>query len=678
MFVVMAWFADRIQSAESVAHARQRFDAAVSALVPESFLRLDSGGDDWGLTVLRAPDEGAWRWPLLAEADGVTAVSLGVPIGLDATTGSSGPVRLALRLLQGDDVHVDVVPAFGLIAVEGGHRFAIQQDWLGMCRLFIGESAGVTVFGNRPSLVAKVLGGPEGPDHDGWASYAACGHFGGESSPVRGVRLLGPGHRVTGRRRDGGGWDLTAQTRFCVDDVIKAGIAARGGGLDEAMDMAAHGLATTGSSVGALYDAPITLGLSGGRDSRLIAASLIAGGRLPEFHTNVDMAAEGDTARVLLDILRDRRGLDPSHRLFRVGSQSVVLKLGLRERVLRLQGLYDYQFPSTYTVRFPGPARLPVKARPVSFSGAGGELATGYWYPADQSKTNPAAGRNGRMGRSAAAAAMRSLLASGGDSAVTEAVRTRETARIGRLLDHGEALGLRGLELVDLVYLLERVRRWYSSAYFVGMVTPFLSPSFVAASFALSPEGKRNRSFHTGLLDRFLPEWTDVPYVSGSTGPSTAVRISAGDGLEVLHGLLDTTHGTIASLLRRDAVAAALVECAGGRGSSRSHKILQHFAYLAVASQQLEPDGVRAATGSYAAFMRATATGHRPRSLVPAPLSRIAGHLGFLKNTWLGRWAWSRIRMVVVRMRRRVLARAAQRPASLLPGRWRYRSRTAR
>ena len=347
---------------------------------PQIYARHDAGGDDWGLTVRHAPDLGAWRWQVLAEADGVTAVSLGVPVGL-RRNGTQGPVPLATKLLRGEDFHAEVVPPFGLMAIENGRQFAIQQDWLGMCRIFTAEAGGVTVFSSRPGLVARFLGQSVIPDDDGWMSYAACGHFGGASSPVRGVRLLGPGQRVIGRRRDGGGWDLTDETRLSVDDLISAGIAARADGLDAALDQAAEGLAAAASSVDNLYDAPIRLGLSGGRDSRVIAASLVSRGRLPTFHTNADIAAEAEVAQELMAILRDKRGLQPSHSVYYVGRETIVLSLGLRERLLRFQTLYDYQFPSTYSVRHPGPGRLPTQAPPASFSGAGGELATGYWYP---------------------------------------------------------------------------------------------------------------------------------------------------------------------------------------------------------------------------------------------------------------------------------------------------------
>ena len=532
-----------------------------------------------------------------AESGGVTAVSLGVPVGL-RHTGTQGPLPLARSLLRGEDFHAEVVPPFGLVAVENGRQFAIQQDWLGMCRIFTAEAGGVTVFSSRPGLVARFLGQPVTPDYDGWMSYAACGHFGGSISPIRGVRLLGPGLRVSGRRRDSGGWELTEETRFSVDDLISAGVAARADGLDAALDQAAEGLAATASSVDGLYDAPITFGLSGGRDSRVIAASLIARGRLPNFHTNADIAAEAEVAQEFLDILRDKRGLQPSHSVYQAGQETVVLSLGLRERLLRLQAVHDFQYPPTYSVRHPGSGRLPAQAPPVSLSGAGGELATGYWYPKAHSA---GAGHSDALGTSrkdrsrAEAAALGHLLPGSVAWALPDMVRSAEVAHIRSLFDRGEALGLRGLELIDLAYLIERVRRWYSSAYNIGMITPFLSPGFVSATFAASPDEKRNRLFHGALLRRLLPEWEGVRYVSGASAQSTAARISDGDGLEVVHGLLDTVHGRLANLMRRDAVAAALVECAGGVRTSRSERPLQHFAYLAVASEQLEPEGIRPA-----------------------------------------------------------------------------------
>jgi hypothetical protein len=648
MHVVLAWFADRPVSPQTVSSARQRFDHAVSSIVPDTYQRHDFGGDDWGLVVLHPPEGPAWRWQTLAEEGGVRAVSLGVPVGADL---AGGPVGLARRLLRGDDTHADVVPPFALMALDEA-EFAIQQDWLGMCRVFTGQTNGVTAFCSRPSLLASFLGNTVTPDYDGWASYALCGHFGAGSSPVQGVRLLGPGERVTGRRRDPGGWDLHSHTGFSADDLVLRGIRLRARGLEEAVELAAQGLITTANAVNDLYAEPVTLGLSGGKDSRLIAASFIAAGELPSFITNEDEPAEGETATVLVDILRDKLGLEPEHRLVRAGTPAVVKNMGLRERISRLHLLYDSQFPSTFLVRWPGPERLPAAARPLSLTGAGGEMAVGYWYPTASDTDDRAV---------AEATAISNLLSAVDPSVVAESVLTLERARIIDLIDHGATLGLEGLELVDYVYLMERVRRWYTSAYFVGMVTPFLAPGFVAASFALSPRQKRDRVLHSRLLERFMPEWTDVPYFSGRSARSTAARTWDGDGLEVIHRLLDTTHGDLAHLLRRDVVATTLARCATSQGTLRQERTLQQFAYIAAASQSLEPQGVRAPSQTYEQFVAAiveppasvtTPSAASKRTAIPAWVSLIAARLRFLKATPQGQSIWTAVRTRAIRARR--------------------------
>ena len=84
MFVVLAWFSARTVSESERLAAQSRFDAAVTDLVPETFVRHDTGGPDWGLSVLSLGDQGAYRWPVITSAGPVTAVSLGLPVGVEA------------------------------------------------------------------------------------------------------------------------------------------------------------------------------------------------------------------------------------------------------------------------------------------------------------------------------------------------------------------------------------------------------------------------------------------------------------------------------------------------------------------------------------------------------------------------------------------------------------------
>jgi asparagine synthase (glutamine-hydrolysing) len=189
---------------------------------------------------------------------------------------------------------------------------------------------------------------------------------------------------------------------------------------------------------------------------------------------------------------------------------------------------------------------------------------------------------------------------------------------------------------------MERLRRWITSAYHLNMVSPFLAPDVVAATFALTPEQKRDRLLHAGLLERFVPEWAQIPYVSRRSGPSTATRIWDGDGLPAVHELLDTTGGDLVRLLRRDAIERAVVACARGNGTVGDEKALQQFACLAAAAQRLEPDAVRPPTRRYAAFLAASPARRQRR--VPAVVSVLATRLSFVKRTRAGRLLWDAAR----------------------------------
>jgi asparagine synthase (glutamine-hydrolysing) len=616
MYVVLAWFSDRTLS-EGERHAgRVRFESAVSDVVPETYLRHESGGADWGVTVLHPGEQGAYRWPMVATEDAVTAVSLGLPVGADAT---GGPVALARRLLSGGDVHREVVPPFGLLALDRDERFAVQQDWLGMCRLFTGTANGITAMCSRPSALATFLHGTVEPDLEGWASYAICAQFGGDLSPIRGVRLLQPGERVTGQRRSGGGWTLANQRGYGVDDVVMSGLAAQGRPVGESLDLAAQAITTTASSVGDLYADQMSLGLSGGKDSRLIAASLIAAGQLPKFITNEDTAAEGEVARELTKILRDKHGLQPDHELVRSGAPASVLNVGLHQRTAQLQRRYDFQFPSTYTARPAVPALLAVNAAPPSFSGAAGELATGYWYPEVD-------------GEAPEQLALTRLMSGVPGDVATESAAASQRARINGLIDHAKSIGLSDLHLLDYIFLMERVRRWSTSAYSVGRVTPLLSPGFIATTFALTVDQKRAWLLHTELIKRLVPEWSEVPFVRVTTGKSTAVRVWEGDGVQVIADLLDTAHGPITQLIRRDAVEKALRTVV--RKKRGDQHALRQFTWLAVASQQLEPGTARPSTS--ATYARVTAP-PKPKPAKPAkpPVKRWRSRLRWVKKTWL-------------------------------------------
>src|SRR5262245_32237615 len=181
MHVMMGWFSRQALPSSGPDEAAlfggpaARVAQVLGKIVPDSYVRHDFGGADWGLAVCEIGERDGWRWPVVASKGSVSAISLGIPLGLAVETGA---VDLARRQLSGEDVLAAVAPPFGLTAVDGDRRVVVKQDWLGMCRIFTGEQDDIVYVATRPGLIADLLG--RTPDRAGWSSYVACGHFGGE------------------------------------------------------------------------------------------------------------------------------------------------------------------------------------------------------------------------------------------------------------------------------------------------------------------------------------------------------------------------------------------------------------------------------------------------------------------------------------------------------------------
>lgn len=570
MYALFAWFSHHPDSRNEKSALAGAL-ASIEPLIPSTFDRHVLGDHSWGVTWWHAPTAGS-SWPQFERSGEIDAVSMGMPVG---RLGVRGPAALARSVISDGDNLADILPPFGLMGVEGSRHVVVQQDWLGMARLFVGSNDRHLVISNRPSAVAHALGSSD-PDLDGWSSYVTAGHFGGLSSPFRGVRLMSPGERLDGRRDGSGTWAFSSTPSNSVERVINR-YRASPPALDELVDVAAQALRDVAVSVTELAGDRLALGLSGGKDSRLIAAAFLAGGTRPAFVTNEDTIAEGETARRLIAAFDDLRGERLDHRLVRSGSAPDVTAVGLTTRVARLQSLYDFQFPSSYCVRAAPSDRFPATASPVSVTGAGGELATGYWYPNHLPTVGPV--DDEALQREIVS----HLLGAVPGPAVAEWVRADQESRCRGLMSEAHGVGLIGLEVLDYIYLVERMRRWSTSAYSPSMVTPFLSPDVVAVMFALTPHQKAERSLHSALLARLAPEWADIPFVSITTGRSTATRVWDGDGLESLCDLFDSAQAGLVPLMSRSFVEGCLLGAVAG-GKRQTEKTLQQFAWVAVAS----------------------------------------------------------------------------------------------
>jgi asparagine synthase (glutamine-hydrolysing) len=588
-------------AADAARHAR--LEAATHAVAGESWTWHSLRGEGWGLVVAHAPAPG-WRWPFVHSSAGGArgpagdarparvVFSVGIPLG----TTHSEPEALAAALSAGKDVQAEIAPPFALVVVDDvAGKAVVQQDWLGMARLFARETDGVLGLCTRPTLVPAADGGGTAPDVDAWAGYTVASAFRGADSPVAGVRLLDPGERVTLERPPGSrSWTVNREARFGLDDLVRTGLGARAAagqaseGVEavpsEITERAAAGMARVAASVARHYDGEVELGLSGGKDSRVITAALIAAGIRPVLRTNTTIPAEGETAALLVKRLRASRGLELDHRMNAADVSGAVVGRPLLERAERLRVRYDHQFPSTYLTR-PAATTVPAVMRAPSFTGGGGEILTGYWYPRGDDAVRPGDAPDG-PGLTRADMARHLVVTSAGFTRLPDLPRGLTTAHeshVESVVEHAAGLGLAGLDIADYAYLTERMRRLNSAAYEAGMALPFMAPEVVEAAFALTPAQKASSTLHRGIIGALTPEWADVAFVSGGAPPGRFARIWDGDGRATLELLVAGERGRLAALLGPDAVRTALAASAGPRPGGLERRLLEQFVTLVVA-----------------------------------------------------------------------------------------------
>jgi asparagine synthase (glutamine-hydrolysing) len=533
-------------------------------------------GPGWGV-VARIPDSGSWRWPLAAVDEDLMSVSFGLPVGLPSGT-RAGP--LARRLLEDPTALDGVVPPFAMAVVDRAQqRAVIQQDWMGMGQVYEFVHQGVLVVTNRPTLAPHFLGEWVTPDLRGWSHYIAGGFFAQETSPVAGVRILMPGERLELRAGADSFWQVHRRHCTSVDDIVQQSVGA-GFDRDKRLEMATSGLKRAGASLADLWPGSFRFGLSGGRDSRLVAAVMLSGGVRPEFFTTADDPTEAEAAERLLALTRDARGLDLAHERVYASDRKQVLDAGLETRAERLLQRYDFLFPSTYLARPSPPTAEPAALSAPTVGGAHGELVADRWIPK--------AWLTGQKTPSRADLVIQ-LMRWLGASDVDRECQSQATARnvdvyINQIADHALGLGLDPVGAISYGWLVERMRRFSTQIHLFHQVTPLLTPEFVLAAFATTHEERLGLTVHKTLTERLMPEWDGVPYVKNTSGLAAKqiIRVWDGDGAAALGRLVSSATGPLAALVTRDGIRHALNEAGRGRGGNVEDAALRNFTLLAV------------------------------------------------------------------------------------------------
>jgi hypothetical protein len=519
-----------------------------------------------------------WNWNLVSRDEEGLVATIGLPVGLDDTVLSGGPIGVGRGVLAGRSILDGVVPPFGILATNGT-QFAAQQDWFGMASIYVYRSHGVVAFSNRPILLPYVFGAAIHPDVEGFARYAACDAFVGSVSPVRGVKPLGPGEAFIGKRSSDNTWTISVSQGTCLDDAAVAGARLDADADVEALAVASFSRAT--SSLAQLWPATdlMRFGLSGGRDSRLLAASLLAEGISPRFYTNTENPEEGVVASRLIELARGTGRSGIVHDLVPPRNACSVETIGIQQRLTDLFRHYDFSYRRQFVLRGRRiqDARIPA----ATINGALGGIAWGAWVPErwTQSSGNPAKELE---------VALRSGLVTKAGGPLCEPATGWVDAYLGELINHAALLGLNQVQSLTWMYCASRGRTWPTARHNLHQTMLYATPEFVSAVIALPLRRIKSSGFHRRLTEQLLPEWTGVAYVHVG-GAEATPRIWDGDGLQLLTELFDGSTAELTWMLDRSKVGTALHRLHRGtlddRRMATANRLLTTFAVLGEAER---------------------------------------------------------------------------------------------
>jgi Asparagine synthase len=389
--------------------------------------------------------------------------------------------------------------------------------------VYLAETGGGVVISDRASWAAAVTGRIGDPDPAMIGAFLSLGYPVGAATPFRGVAALGEDRAL---RLSGG---RLAVTRAGREEERPAGPPRVAAGP------VAAGRVAAGRVGAALFEAvrplgeanaPVELSLTGGKDSRLVAAALTAA-RVPFLARTHGFAGHPDV--VVAGLIADRLGLEhtvtPPRPPGEPGEPGEPDEADVLRRLRAAVVVSDGMLSAFENVGWPDPQ---VAGEPVQVGGHGGELLRGGYAQAAWSSLA------GPLGAAAAAELFRrmttrrlSLLRPG-----------PARAYLASLVPPAAALARGPLAALDDFYLVNRAGRWSAAARQAYLLrSPLSQPLFadrvVRAARAVPLRDRMNERLHRDVLGMLCPVLLGVPLAGAGwhgVPPTPATVLTAPPG----------------------------------------------------------------------------------------------------------------------------------------------------
>jgi asparagine synthase (glutamine-hydrolysing) len=384
-----------------------------------------------------------------------------------------------------------------------GATLTAEVDTLGYFSLFVYQRDSDIAL--SPSILQLLaLGADPEPDPVALAVFHRIGHFLGEDTPFRHIKVLPPGGRLV--------WQNGAAKITGTVPIPREQALTRAQAVEAFIELPRSALRRFLAD----WDGPMILPLSGGRDSRHILLELAHQGRKPDmtvtFHQGGrHLDREGQAARALSERAGVRHTiLGHARRRLRDAVRAVLLTQLCADEHAQMMPMHDFLHGH------PGAAAL---------DGIGGDILTN---PDDSAADFFGRARQGDYDGIARrlTAGHGSVISRHGNAGGAGAIYSRdlEEAAIARI-----AAAIRAFDGAPDPYqaywFWNRTRREiaFVSTGILGpaarVACPFLSPEFVELGLSLPFAVTRDQKLHDDAIAKAYPDFADIPYQSGFQTP---------------------------------------------------------------------------------------------------------------------------------------------------------------
>lgn len=414
--------------------------------------------------------------------------------------------------------YVQPLPPYGEVLLDiANGKLEATTDYAGLARIYWYATADLVIVTNHPiALAAAPLIGFR-PDMSTFASVASIGWALGETTFDERVKHLRPASRLTAAAGSGDRLTVREYDEDPLTDIlsgstgfmasVKRLVTPSRASLEARQADAARALSSVAAEIAAAAGEDFKVALTGGRDSRLLAALFLSSGARPRFNTTNLFEDETRVVQELLTRagrLDDLKIAEPAARPRPAESDYFERAMA---RALSTSGFADFGDLGR-SGAFKG---LSGRADGLlHISGAAGEMGHGHFYPKSRKALAGTASTPdmidylmGRLGYSAP-----------GSQASLSTVRTYLqgffASHAGRVREP--------LHILDRFYLYERFRRWSHSSLSVVTAAPLAHIGFSAQTLRSASSDLRDNAFHHALIARWMPEWADVRFFKGGSG----------------------------------------------------------------------------------------------------------------------------------------------------------------